>query len=124
LSVEVTTTRRKVTIHGNPAGSRDKVVLDAGRAGRVMRLYAYGDTSAVITLRNLTIKNGYTTGECGGVITENWGRFNFENCVFEGNQAVRRSSAAGGTSDRYFTNCLFKRNVCGGTYSLKGSLFN
>ena len=120
LSVAVSTTRRMVTIQGDPAVSRDNVVLDAGRAGRVMRLYAYGDTTAVVTLRNLTIKNGYTTDECGGVVTENWGRFNFENCVFEGNQAVRRSSAAGGTSDRYFTNCLFKRNVCGGTYGSGG----
>ena len=115
LSVAISTTKRKVTIQGDPAVLRENVVLDAGSAGRVMRLYAYGDTSAVITLRNLTIKNGYTTGECGGVRTTNWGRFNFENCVFEGNQAITRSSAAGGTGDRYFTNCLFRRNICGGT---------
>ena len=100
LSVEIPTTRRKVTVQGDPAVPRESVVLDAGRAGRVMRLYAYGDTSAVMTLRNLTIKNGYTTGDCGGVKTDNWGRFNFENCVFERNQATVRSSAAGGSGDR------------------------
>ena len=116
LSVEIPTTRRKVTVQGDPAVPRESVVLDAGRAGRVMRLYAYGDTSAVMTLRNLTIKNGYTTDDCGGVKTDSWGRFNFENCVFEGNHATVRSSAAGGSGDRYFTNCLFKRNICGGGY--------
>ena len=104
LSVSNGTLGRKVTIQGDPAKTRDQIVLDAGRSGRVMRVYAYGNSSTVVTLRNLTIKNGYTSGECGGVQTENWGRFNFENCVFEGNQSVRRSSAAGGTSDRYFTN--------------------
>lgn len=120
LSVSNADLGRKVTIQGDPAVPRERVVLDAGRAGRVMRLYAYGDTTAVITLRNLTIKNGYTTDGNGGVITENYGRFNFENCVFEGNHAKVRSSAAGGTSDRYFTDCLFKRNVCGGTYGSGG----
>ena len=116
LSVSNGALGRKVTIQGDPAKTRDQIVLDAGRKGRVMRVYAYGNTTAVVTLRNLTIKNGYASGECGGVVTENYGRFNFENCVFEGNHATVRSSAAGGSGDRYFTNCLFKRNICGGDY--------
>ena len=120
LSVSNGTLGRKVTIQGDPAKTRDQIVLDAGRSGRVMRVYAYGNTTTAVTLRNLTIKNGYTSGECGGVKTENWGRFNFENCVFEGNQSIQRSSAVGGTSDRYFTNCLFRRNICGGGYGSGG----
>ena len=120
LSVSNGALGRKVTIQGDPAKTRDQIVLDAGRSGRVIRVYAYGNTTTVVTLRNLTIKNGYTSGECGGVKTENWGRFNFENCVFEGNQSIQRSSAAGGTSDRYFTNCLFRRNICGGGYGSGG----
>ena len=101
-----------MTIQGDPSVSRDRVVLDAGRVRRVLRIYGFSGSTT--TLKNLTIKNGCVNDDCGGVKTENWGRFNFENCVFEGNQASYRSSAAGGSSDRYFTNCLFRRNVCGG----------
>ena len=118
LSVSNGVWGRKMTIQGDPAKTRESVVLDAGRASRVLRVFGWSGSTT--TLKNLTIKNGYTTGENGGVATENWGRFNFENCIFEGNQSIQRSSAAGGTGERYFTDCRFNRNVCGGTYGSGG----
>lgn len=123
LSVSNGVWARKVTIQGDPAVTRDQVVLDAGKKGRV--LWIFGWSGSTTTLRNLTIRNGWSGGDSatsGGVITENWGKFVAENCVFEGNRAGIHSSAMGGSGDRYFTGCLFRRNVLGGTYGDGGVL--
>ena len=122
LSVSNGVVGRAVVIQGDPASAREQVVLDAGRAGRVLRAfnYSYGQ----MTFRNLTFRNGLTTEPNGGVQTVHWGTFTFTNCVFAGNQANGSAAAAGGFGERRFRDCLFKENLLGGGYGLGGVLLD
>ena len=113
-----------ITIQGDPECSRETIVLDAEHAGRVLRIFGWSNSTTI--LKNLTIRNGQTVspGNNGGVVIENWGKFKFENCIFEGNQAYNYSAAVGGTNaDKFFKDCLFIRNTVGGTYG-KGGVIN
>ena len=123
LSVSNAFGKAILTIQGDPEFSRDAIVLDAGGAGRVMRIFGWSNSTTI--LKNLTVRNGKTEspGNNGGIVTENWGVFRFENCVFEGNIAYNYSAAVGGTGDRYFKDCLFKRNTAGGTWG-RGGVIN
>lgn len=113
LCVSNQTWAKKLTIQGDPSVSRDEVVIDACGVRRALFLYSWSGSTT--TLKNLTIKNGYTSGNYAGVQTDNWGSFYFENCVFEGNRCGGgHGAAAGGTSNKYFANCLFRLNTCGG----------
>lgn len=119
LSVSNGAWGRKITIQGDPAADRGDIVLDAGQAGRV--LWMYGFAGSTTTLKHLTVRNGLsTTGKNGGVQTTNWGVFRFEDCVFGHNRALNGSSAAGGTGERYFTDCLFLGNTIGSDYGNGG----
>lgn len=122
LSVSNGVGSRAVVIQGDPAATREQVVLDAGRAGRVLRAFnfSYGQ----MTFRNLTFRNGLTTEPNGGVQTVHWGTFTFTNCVFEGNQANVHAAAIGGTGEFRFKDCLFRENLLGGDYGSGGVLFN
>ena len=104
----------KVTLQGDPEETRDRIVLDAAGAGRVLRIYGWSGSTT--TIRNLTIKNALTTGSHGGAITENYGTVRFENCVFDGNQAKLYGAAAGGAAEEYYVDCLFTGNTLGGGY--------
>lgn len=113
-----------ITIQGDPECSRETIVLDAEHAGRVLRIFGWSDSTTI--LKNLTIRNGQTVspGNNGGVVIENWGKFKFENCIFEGNQAYNYSAAVGGTNaDKYFKDCLFIRNTVGGTWGKGGVIY-
>ena len=114
LSISNAYYRNKITLQGDPQKLRDQIVLDAAAAGRVLRIFGYSGSTT--TIRNLTIKNAFTTGSYGGAITENWGVVRFENCVFDGNHAKLYGAAAGGTADEYYVDCLFTGNELGGGY--------
>jgi hypothetical protein len=104
----------KITLQGDPQKLRDQIVLDAAGAGRVLRIFGYSGSTT--TIRNLTIKNAFTTASYGGVMTEEWGVVRFENCVFDGNHANLYGAVAGGSAEEYYVDCLFTGNTLGGGY--------
>lgn len=118
LSVSNGNWGRKITIQGDPEQSRDKIVLDAEQAGRVLRIFGYSGSTT--TLKNLTIRNALTSSSHGGVKTEEYGAVRFENCVFEGNHAQNGGAAAGGATDEYYIDCLFSCNRLGGGWGSSG----
>ncbi len=89
-------------------GTGQTIAIDGGGASQVMQNF-----SGSLTLNNLTISNGDTTGIGGGI--SNSGTLTITNSTFVGNQA-----AVGGAIFNFFSgtlavsNCTFSGNVASG----------
>lgn len=124
------TKTHKVTLQGDAAVPKDEVVLDGKGLGRVLRIWGYGGTS---TVKNLTVRGGYSTASDGGggVSLESWGVFAFRDCAFIGNVATKGAGGAVGgspTDKVHFYGCDFTENVSlrggGATPHLNGEMLD
>jgi len=69
------------------------VTLSGGRANRVIRS---NDNGIQLTLRNITIADGFTTGEGGGVFNGFRGTLTVQNVTFTNNVSTQNAEFAGG----------------------------
>jgi hypothetical protein len=114
---------RAVTIKGEPGA-----VLDGGGTVQIMQ------TSADITLENLTFSNGYILNSAGGAIVANDGvnhTVSVYNCWFKENKAVGTNAngsavntwmAANYSSTFNFVNCAFTDNTAQKTGHSSGNV--
>jgi len=100
-------------IQGDLSVTRDKIVLDAKSAGRILNV-AFGDAEyQVLKFRNLTFRNGKADqlGSGGAICTSRWGKMVVTNCAFFSNSAMNSGGAVGGTlAAQYYYDCQFETN--------------
>lgn len=99
--------------------------LDAGGASRI---FQFTNSSAVVHLRGLTLKNGKITGNGGAIL--NGARLTLENCWLTGNSVTSGSGGAVGTDSIsgpiIMQGCTFTDNSAtfrGGAVSLEAGFF-
>ena len=96
-----------LTIQGDPAVTRDKVVIDAKQLGRALQIYwDNGD----LTIRNLTFVNGKANGNGGAVRVERFCTTVVTNCAFICNEGNGRGGALYGNNDTHMFDCTFLTN--------------
>jgi len=95
-------------------------IVDCQQQGQGFWFYN-GETETSV-LDGLTIRNGYATGDGGGVAAS--GSPTISNCTFTGNSASRSGGAVSSRSSS-FTNCTFTGNSAtdGGAVSSRSSSF-
>ena len=110
-------TARSFVLRGDPAATREQVVIDAGGVRRAVLLDWYRNGSGShVAIENMTIRNGFASGskDDGGAVSfsKQSSEYVISNCVFETNAAGEYGGAvfcASGSTLHIF-DCLFKGN--------------
>jgi predicted outer membrane repeat protein len=117
---------KDLTIQG---AGKDQTFIDALGLDRIFRI----DDGYTVTLKDLTIMNGDTSGKGGGVKVRPGSTLNVINCNFIDNTADGDGGAICNLGTTTVTNCLFNNNVAdsggaiyneyGATLTVTGSTF-
>jgi len=102
-----------LTINSNlrlTGSSASTAIIDGGGT----RVISILNTKAVVSLSNLTIRNGIASGG-GGIL--NWGVLTIRNCTISGNTALSDTSAVGGGIDSTGTLTVNSSTFSGNTGS-------
>lgn len=91
--VTIRVTEKVITTNTTIDGAGNLITLSGGGTNRVLRT---GDNGVSLTLRNLTIADGFTTGEGGGVFSGFRGVLTVNNCIFNNNVSTQGGQFDGG----------------------------
>ena len=99
-----------------------KTIIDGGGAGSVIAIL---NTSAVVGVSGVTMRNGIASGGAGIL---NWGTLTVNNSTLSGNMALSETSAAGGgifnSGALTITNSTLSGNTGSSRFMFGGAIYN
>lgn len=113
------------TLRGDPAVSRDRIVLDGkGEKGILSLRFGTSGSGETFYVRNITFRNGNSASNGGAIHTlGKWGDLSVDGCDFYCNRAGKSGGAVGGVLSHRFTDCLFATNrIDGSGYGFGGAV--
>jgi len=118
----ITVTSQKVLSANTVVDGGNLITLSGGGKSRVF----YTNSLVQLTLRNLTIANGYSAEDGGGVFSGYRGKLIVINCIFNNNKSVKPGEAGGGAiySKGESTIIVDKSTFTGNEASLGGAIYD